>query len=53
MISGEPEEAVVVGRIGDELFRAHFNRMDGCEIARWNRVRFLFPTLRRARSSRL
>jgi hypothetical protein len=23
--------------------RSHFSRKDGCELARWNRVGFLFP----------
>ena len=25
------------------LVRASFSRTDGCELARWNRVRFLSP----------
>jgi hypothetical protein len=40
---GGPQEALVRGRFRGRAVRAHFNRKDGCEIARWNRVRFLFP----------
>jgi len=43
-IYGGPEEALVTGRLRGRLVRAHFSRTDGCEIARWNRVRFLFPS---------
>jgi Subtilisin inhibitor-like len=40
---GGPQEALVTGRYRGHTVRALFNRADGCEIARWNRVRFLFP----------
>jgi len=33
----------VVGLYGGKSVRTTFRRNDGCEIARWNRVRFLFP----------
>jgi hypothetical protein len=42
-IYGGPAEALVTGRFRGHLVRAGFSRKDGCEIARWNRVRFLFP----------
>ena len=42
-IYGGPQEALVTGRFRGRLVRAHFGRTDGCEIARWNRVQFLFP----------
>jgi hypothetical protein len=43
MIYGGPQEALVTGRFRGKLVRAHFSRKDGCELARWNRVQFLFP----------
>ena len=43
MIYGGPQEALVTGRFRGQSVRARFNRKDGCELARWNRVRFLFP----------
>ncbi|MDX6370107.1 MAG: hypothetical protein QOG93_1609 [Gaiellaceae bacterium] len=42
-IFGGPQTALVIGRLRGKLVRARFSRRDGCEIARWNRVRFLFP----------
>jgi Subtilisin inhibitor-like len=42
-IYGGPQKAVVIGRFRGRLVRATFNRRDGCEIDRWNRVAFLFP----------
>jgi hypothetical protein len=42
-IYGGPQEALVTGRLRGKLVRAPFGRKNGCEIARWNRVRFLFP----------
>jgi hypothetical protein len=42
-IYGGPQEALVTGRFRGLLVRARFNRRDGCEIERWNRVAFLFP----------
>jgi hypothetical protein len=38
-----PAEATVTGRFRGQVVNAHFNRKDGCETARFNRVRFLFP----------
>lgn len=42
-IYGGPQEALVTGRFRGHPVRVRFNRRDGCQIARWNRVRFLFP----------
>ena len=42
-IYGGPQEALVTGRFRGKLVRTRFGRKDGCEIARWTRVRFLFP----------
>lgn len=42
-IYGGPQQALVTGRFRGRLVRARFSRTDGCEIARWNRVRLLFP----------
>ena len=42
-IYGGPQQALVTGRFRGALVRARFNRRDGCEIDRWNRVAFLFP----------
>ena len=42
-IYGGPQEALVTGRFRGRLVHAHFSRKNGCEIARWNRVGFLFP----------
>lgn len=44
-IYGGPATALVTGRFRGSLIRARFSRKDGCEIARWNRVRFLFPSV--------
>jgi hypothetical protein len=41
-IYGGPQEALVTGRFRGAPVRADFSRKDGCEIARWNRVEFLF-----------
>lgn len=43
MIYGGPQEAFVTGTFRGNLVRARFSRKDGCELARWNRVGFLFP----------
>ena len=40
---GGPAEAVVTGRLRGHSVSARFGRKDGCQIARWNRVAFLFP----------
>jgi hypothetical protein len=42
-IYGGPQQAVVMGTFRGRLIRATFNRREGCEIERWNRVAFLFP----------
>jgi Subtilisin inhibitor-like len=42
-IYGGPQQALVVGRFRGHLIRARFTRTNGCEIARWDHVRFLFP----------
>jgi hypothetical protein len=41
-IFGGPQVANVQGTFRGHKVRATFNRRGGCEIARWNRVRFLF-----------
>jgi subtilisin inhibitor-like len=43
-IYGGPEVAEVRGRLRGEPVASTFSRTDGCQIERWNRVRFLFPT---------
>jgi hypothetical protein len=42
-IYGGPQEALVTGRFRGRTIRSSFNRRNGCEIDRWNRVAFLFP----------
>lgn len=42
MIYGGPQEALVTGTLGGAKIWARFRRRDGCEIARWNRIAFLF-----------
>jgi Subtilisin inhibitor-like len=42
-IYGGPQQAFVTGRLRGHPVRAGFNRANGCEIARWNRLHFLFP----------
>jgi hypothetical protein len=42
-IFGGPQVARVTGRFRGRRVWATFRRTNGCEIARWNRVRFLFP----------
>jgi hypothetical protein len=44
-IYGGSQTALVTGTFRGRRVRATFNRHDGCEIARWNAVRFLFPTV--------
>ncbi len=41
-IYGGPEEAIVTGTFRGQKVWAHFTRRDGCAIARWNRIVFLF-----------
>ena len=43
-VFGGPEEAVVTGSFRGKPVNAQFNKGNGCEIARWNSVKFLFPT---------
>ena len=42
-IYGGPEEARVTGTFRGRSVDARFNRVNGCEIARWDRVAVLFP----------
>jgi hypothetical protein len=42
-VYGGPQIADVSGRFHGRPVNAHFTRTDGCQIARWNKVRFLFP----------
>ena len=42
-IFGGPQVARVTGTFRGRRVWATFRRTDGCEIARWNRVRRLFP----------
>jgi hypothetical protein len=42
-IYGGPQTALVTGTFRGRKVRATFNRKNGCEIARWDAVRFLFP----------
>lgn len=43
LVYGGPQVAEVRGRFRGRKVSARFTRTNGCEIARWNRVRFLFP----------
>jgi hypothetical protein len=43
-IYGGPQEARVVGTFRGRRIWVWFRRTDGCEIGRWNRHAFLFPT---------
>jgi hypothetical protein len=43
-IYGGPQVAEVRGRLRGRAVAARFTRTDGCQIARWNRVSFLFRT---------
>jgi subtilisin inhibitor-like len=43
-VFGGPEEAEVTGTFRGDPVNAHFDKGNGCEIARWNSVKFLFPT---------
>ena len=42
-IYGGPEEALVTGTYRGARVNARFNRVNGCESARWNRIAVLFP----------
>jgi hypothetical protein len=41
-VYGGPQEAVVRGTFAGRRIRVRFTRRDGCAIARWDKVRFLF-----------
>jgi hypothetical protein len=43
MIYGGPQEALVTGTLRGKRLTARFSRANGCQIARWDRVAFLFP----------
>jgi hypothetical protein len=43
-IFGGPEVADVTGTFKGQPVNAHFDKGNGCEIARWHSVEFLFPT---------
>jgi hypothetical protein len=43
-IYGGPQVALVTGTFAGRRVWARFSRRDGCEVARWNRVAFLFPS---------
>ena len=42
-IYGGPQIARVSGRFAGQSIKASFNRTNGCEIARWSKLAFLFP----------
>jgi len=42
-IYGGPQEALVTGTYRGAGVNARFNRVNGCEISRWDRVAALFP----------
>ena len=42
-VYGGPQEADVRGVFRGRPVEAHFDRGNGCEIARWDKVEFLFP----------
>lgn len=41
-VYGGPQEAIVRGTFAGRRVRTRFTRENGCAIARWDRVRFLF-----------
>jgi hypothetical protein len=43
-IYGGPQVALVTGTLAGLRVWARFPRRDGCEVARWNRVAFLFSS---------
>jgi hypothetical protein len=43
-VYGGPQVAEVRGTFQGKPVNTRFTRTDGCQIARWNRVRFLFPS---------
>jgi Subtilisin inhibitor-like len=42
-VYGGPQKARVTGRVDGRRVAARFSRVNGCEIHRWDSVRFLFP----------
>jgi hypothetical protein len=42
LVWGGPQQATVSGSFRGKSVAAHFDRSNGCEIARWDRVAFLF-----------
>jgi Subtilisin inhibitor-like len=42
-IYGGPQIALVSGTFLGQRVWTYFKRTDGCQVARWNRVAFLFP----------
>ena len=42
-IYGGPQVALVSGTVLGQRVWTYFKRTDGCQVARWNRVAFLFP----------
>jgi hypothetical protein len=42
-IYGGPQVALVTGTYDGRRVNARFNRVNGCEISRWDRVAVLFP----------
>jgi hypothetical protein len=45
-IYGGPEVALVAGTYHGTRIWTRFQRRNGCEIARWNRLAFLFPLIK-------
>ena len=43
-VYGGPAEAQITGLFRGAPVRARFNLRDGCQIARWNRLRFILGT---------
>jgi Subtilisin inhibitor-like len=43
-VYGGPAEAQITGRFRGARVHARFNLRDGCEIGRWNRLRFILGT---------
>ncbi len=48
-IFGGPQVARIRGAFRGRKVYAAFNRRDGCQTARWDRIQFLFPVSRAAR----
>jgi hypothetical protein len=42
-VYGGPQKARITGEIDGRAVDARFSRTNGCEIHRWNGVRYLFP----------